>query len=189
MKYDILYSDPPWRFKVWSRDTGLGRSADSHYSTMALDDIKNLPICDISKDNSILFLWVPLPMLREGLEVISDWDFEYKTTGFTWIKENKKSNSLFFGLGYWTRANAELCLLATKGKPKRIDASVPQVLISKIRKHSQKPDEVRDRIVQLMGNLPRIELFATQEYDGWKCIGNKIDGKDIRESLKEIIAK
>ena len=189
MKYDILYSDPPWRFKVWSRDTGLGRSADSHYPTMTLDDIKNLPIQDISGDDSILFLWVPCPMLQEGLEVIEKWGYHFKTVGFTWIKENKKSDSLFFGMGYYTRANTELCLLATRGKPKRIDASVPQVLISKIREHSQKPDEVRDKIVQLMGNLPRIELFATHGFEGWTSIGFEVDGKDIRERLKEVIEK
>ena len=100
---------------------------------------------------------------------------KYKTCAFTWVKQNKKSDSLFWGLGHWTRSNAELCLLAIKGKPKRISAKVHSVIMSKIREHSQKPDEARDRIVQLFGDVPRIELFARQKVDGWDSWGNEIE--------------
>ena len=90
------------------------------------------------------------------------------------IEENKKSDTLFWGMGRWTRANAELCLIATKGKPKRQSAKVHSVVISKIREHSRKPDEVRDKIVELCGNLPKIELFARQQVEGWDCWGNEV---------------
>lgn len=129
----------------------------------------------ISNENCVLFLWVTAPCLLEGLELINSWGFTYKTIGFTWIKTNKKNDSLFWGMGYYTRANTELCLLATKGKPlKRISKSVHQVVMSKIREHSRKPDEVRDRIVKLFDDLPRIELFARQQVDGWDCWGNEV---------------
>jgi len=112
--------------------------------------------------------------LQEGLDTIKSWNFKYKTCAFSWVKKNKKSDSLFWGLGYYTRSNNEICLLATKGKPKRISSSVHQVVLDKIREHSRKPDCVRDRIVQLCGDLPRIELFARQRVDGWDCWGNEV---------------
>lgn len=176
-KYNIIYADPPWQYKVWSRDTGLKRSAESHYHTMQKKDIQDMKdvIDKISNENCVLFLWVTAPCLLEGLELINYWGFTYKTIGFSWIKTNKKSDSLFWGMGYYTRANTELCLLATKGKPlKRISKSVHQVVMSKIREHSRKPDEVRDRIVKLFDDLPRIELFARQQVDGWDCWGNEV---------------
>lgn len=176
-KYKIIYADAPWSYKVWPKDTGLGRSAESHYCTMPKEEIYNMRsvIDRISDKDCVLFLWVTAPCLQEGLKVIDMWGFKYKTIGFTWIKQNKTKNSLFWGMGYYTRANAELCLLATKGKPlKRVSRSVHQVILSKIREHSRKPDETRDRIVQLFGDLPRIELFARQQVDGWDCWGNEV---------------
>lgn len=163
-KYNIIYADPPWKYKVWSQKTGLGRSAESHYKTMDKIDIQKLPIENLCEKDCTLFLWVTAPCLEEGLELIKKWGFTYKTFGFTWIKQNKKSDSLFWGMGYYTRANTEICLLATKGKPlHRISKAVHQVVISKIREHSRKPDEVRERIIELFGDIPRIELFARQE--------------------------
>lgn len=182
-KYNIIYADPPWSYRVWSKDTGLGRSAESHYKTMSKSDIQALPISNIADTNCVLFLWVTAPCLIEGIELCGAWGFKYKTVGFTWIKKNKVSDSLFFGLGHWTRANAEFCLIATKGNPKRIDKSVHSVVISQIGRHSEKPLEVRDRIVRLMGDIPRIELFARKRTEGWTSIGYDIDGMDIKESL------
>lgn len=174
-KYNIIYADPPWQYQVWSMDTGLGRSAESHYKTMKKEDIQKLPIENICAKDCVLFLWVTAPCLLEGLELVQKWGFEYKTFGFTWVKTNKKSDSLFWGMGYYTRANTEICILATKGKPlPRLSKSVHQVVLSKIREHSRKPDEVRDRIVELFGNVPRIELFARQKIDGWDCWGNEV---------------
>lgn len=173
-KYQIIYADPPWTFNTWSERGKEKKSAENHYKCMSKKDIQALPIQSISDNDCILFLWVTFPCLKEGLEIIEKWGFEYKTCGFTWVKRNKKQNTWFWGLGYWTRANAELCLIATKGKPKRVSKSVHQIVDSKIREHSRKPDEVREKIVKLCGNIPRIELFARQEYDGWDCWGNEV---------------
>ncbi len=136
--------------------------------------IANLPINQIADKNCILFIWVTMPKLNECFDIIKKWGFVYKTCGFVWIKKNKKSDSIFWGLGRWTRSNAEICLIATKGKPKRISAKVHSVIISRIREHSRKPDEVRERIVEIYGDLSRIELFARQEIVGWDCWGNEV---------------
>lgn len=119
-------------------------------------------------------MWVTFPCLLEGLKTIKAWGFDYKTCGFCWIKTNKKQNTPFWGMGYWTRANAEICLIAIKGKISRISKSVHQVIMSPIEEHSKKPDIVRDKIVELVGDLPRIELFARQYADGWDCWGNEV---------------
>jgi len=136
-RYNVIYADPPWRYKVWSKK-GMGRSAESHYQTMDINDIKNLPISNLTDKDCVLFMWGTAPCLKEAIEVIEAWGFTFKTIGFTWIKKNKKADSLFWGMGYWTRANAELCLLATKGNPKRISAGVHQVIMTKIEEHSKK---------------------------------------------------
>lgn len=176
-RYNAIYADPPWQFQAWSRNTGLERSADKHYKTMQKNDIQSMRnvIDRIVAKDCVLFLWVTAPCLLEGIELIKAWGFTYKTIAFTWIKQNKKNNSLFWGMGYYTRANAELCLLATRGKPlKRVSRTVHSVVLSKIREHSRKPDEVRERIVELFGDIPRIELFARQKVDGWDCWGDEV---------------
>ena len=173
-KYNIIYADPPWYFKNWNKDNTLVKKGIPPYPTMTDQDIENLPVGDVSEEDCILFLWVTYPKLLDGIETIKSWGFTYKTCGFSWIKKNKKSDSLFWGMGYWTRANNEICLLATKGKPKKISSSVHQVVYEPIREHSRKPDCVRDRIVELCGDLPRIELFARQKVDGWDCWGNEV---------------
>jgi len=142
---------------------------------MKLEDIKRLPVQNIVGKNSILFLWVTYPMLKEGLEVIEAWGFRYRTIAFQWVKLNKDSMGAFYGLGRWTRGNTEPCLLATRGKPHRIDEAVFQLIMTPLQRHSQKPSEVRQRIVQLMGDLPRIELFARRKVEGWDCWGNEVE--------------
>jgi len=173
-KYQIILADPPWKFKVWCFGTGRGRLPDDHYPTMALDDICSLPVRDIADKNCILFLWTTFPKLQESFHVIESWGFIYKSAGFVWVKTNK-SGSYWMGLGYWARGNPEVCLLATKGHPHRVSKAVPQLVVTPRGKHSVKPDEVRDRIVQLMGDLPRIELFARQRVEGWDCWGNEVE--------------
>lgn len=173
MKYNIIYADPPWRFRVWSRDTGLGRSADSHYQTMTLDDVKAYPIP--AADDCALFLWATRPMIREALEVMEAWGFEYKTEAFTWAKTTK-TGKWHFGMGYWTRANTEAVLLGTRGKVCRLARNVRQLVVAPVREHSRKPDEVRGRIVRLMGDLPRIELFARSRAAGWDAMGDELPG-------------
>ena len=171
-KYNIIYADPPGAYRVWS-DQGKGRSAESHYSTMSLEDIKALPVEKLADKDCALFMWITFPLLREAWDVVESWGFTYKSVAFVWVKQNKKTPSLFWGMGYWTRANAELCIIATKGSPKRQSRSVHQIIMSPIEQHSKKPDEIRDRIVALMGDVPRIELFARQKADGWDVWGNE----------------
>lgn len=173
-RYEIIYADPAWRFNTYS-EKGKGRSAERHYPTMAKEDIQRLPVKEIAAKNSVLFLWVTAPCLIEGIDLISAWGFEYKTVAFTWVKQNKKSDGIFTGMGYYTRSNAEYCLLATRGKVlERKSHSVSSVVLSHIERHSQKPKEVRERIVELFGDRPKIELFARQYADGWDAWGNEI---------------
>ena len=107
--------------------------------------------------------------------MLEEWGYKYKTCGFVWVKKNKKANSYFWGMGYWTRANVELCLIGTKGNVKRINPGVHQIVDTPIEQHSKKPDVVRDKIVQLIGDVPKIELFARQEVNNWDCWGNEAD--------------
>ena len=106
--------------------------------------------------------------------VMDAWGFTFKTVAFVWVKQCRKSDSIFTGMGYWTRANAEICLLATRGHPKRAARDVKQVILSHIEEHSKKPDEARRRIEALMGDVPRIELFARQVTPGWDVWGNEV---------------
>jgi len=171
-KYRIIYADPAWTFKTYSQK-GKDRSAEKHYSCMTIQDIYNLPVHSISDDNCILFIWVVDPMLPQAIKTIESWGFKYKTVAFTWVKSNK-TKGFFTGMGYWTRANPEMCLLATKGKTTRLSKAVKQLIISKRREHSRKPDEIRNRIIELVGDLPKIELFARQKVKGWDCWGNEV---------------
>lgn len=170
-KYNIIYADPPWKYLG-----GGKKNASKHYSCMDITEIYKLGdiIQKISDDNCILFLWVTYPILPKALETIKYWGFKYSTLGFVWVKRNKKADTWFFGLGNYTRANSELCLIATKGKIKRVSKSVSSVIDARIMEHSRKPDIVRDKIVELMGDLPRIELFARQYAEGWDCWGNEV---------------
>ena len=141
----------------------------------SIEDIKALPVGELAAKDCALFLWITFPCLCEALEVLAAWGFSYKTVAFVWVKQNRKNDDLFTGMGYWTRANAEICILATKGHPKRVDAGVRQVILSHIEEHSKKPDEARERIVRLMGDLPRVELFARQSPEGWDVWGNEVE--------------
>lgn len=171
MKYNIIYADPPWQY----RGEMMNSSVTDHYAWMNIEDIKKLPVKNLANDNCVLFMWVTMPKLNEFVSVLDAWGFEYKTVAFIWVKKNKVSDSYFMGQGRWTRANAEICVLATKGKISRMSAGVRQLVVSPIQEHSKKPDEVRDRIVQLVGDLPRIELFARAKTVGWDVWGNEVE--------------
>lgn len=176
-KYGVIYADPPWRYSAWR---GQG-AAEKHYPTMVLEDIMALPVGELADRDCALFLWATLPMLKEALQVIESWGFRYKTTAFVWIKLNRKGSGIFWGMGYWTRANAELCLLATKGQPKRRAKNVHQVIISHVEEHSKKPEEARRRIEALMGDVPKIELFARRTSPGWDVWGNEVVSDIVME--------
>lgn len=169
-KYDIIYADPPWGYN----DRRCNGACENHYETMKIKDICDLPVKNLCSDNCVMFLWTTYPMLQEAFKLIESWGFKYKTIGFQWIKQNKSGNGYFFGLGRWTRGNSECCLIATKGKPKRINNSVSQLIVSPIQSHSKKPDETREKIVELMGDLSRIELFARQSTKDWDVWGNEV---------------
>ena len=172
-KYNVIYADPPWKYNTW-RD-GMG-TAEKHYPTMKVESIVGMQniIKNISEKDCILFLWVTFPCLLEGLKVMKEWGFKYKTCGFNWIKRNKVSDTWFFGMGHWTRANSEMCLIGTKGTIKRKSNKVSQIIDTHIEEHSKKPNIVRERIVELVGDLPRIELFARQTSEGWDSWGNEV---------------
>jgi len=175
-KYQIIYADPPWRYndKLGSNTARMG-ACEYHYKTMDLKDICSIPVKSLADDSCILFLWATMPKLQEALDVVVAWGFKYKTVAFTWIKLNPKAGTIFKGIGRWVQGNAELVLLATKGKPHRINKSISQVVMASRGKHSQKPEEVKNRIVKLMGDLPCIELFAREKTPGWDVWGNEVE--------------
>lgn len=177
-KYQIIYADPPWEYKQSGSKTNSRGMAKQHYQTMNTDDICKLPVRDIVTDNALLFIWATFPNIAETLKVIENWGFIYKTAAFVWIKTNKKSNTLFWGMGAYTRANTEVCLLAisknTKASKTVKNHAVHQIVQSHVEQHSKKPDVVKNKITSLVGELPRIELFARHETEGWDCWGNEV---------------
>ena len=168
-KYQIIYADPAWQFD--DKLQHHGGSADSHYDTMSIDDICSIPVQDIADKNCFLFLWGTWALLTEAKRVVEEWGFTYKTGGFVWTKTYRNGRDVL-GMGNYTRGNTEYCLLGIKGKPKRVSKNVPQLVRTVVKKHSAKPDLVRKRIVQLCGDLPRIELFARTKVHGWDTVGN-----------------
>jgi len=170
-KYNIIYADPPWSYRNMGNIQG---AANSQYNTMSNEDICNMPIEDICEDNCILFLWATFPKIQEALDVIKAWGFEYKTIGFNWIKTNPKNGKPFFGVGWYTKSNAEVCLIGVKGKAPKQSNSVSSIIIEPRGKHSAKPNEARKRIIEFCGDIPRIELFARDRVEGWDCWGNEV---------------
>lgn len=173
-RYGAIYADPPWSFRNWSVK-GTGRNAVSHYDCLDFKALAALPIADLASDNCALFLWATDPLLPRAFELIEAWGFRYKTVAFYWVKLNsaaKRGADYFTGLGYWTRANPEQCLLATRGKPMRQAKDVKRLVVEKRREHSRKPDCVRERIERLVAG-PYLELFARETKSSWDCWGNQ----------------
>lgn len=195
-KFNIIYADPPWRFKNWSMkelaergEKWARRNGRSPYDVMTTEDICALPVGELAARDSILLMWATYPKLPDALAVIEAWGFEYKTVAFSWVKLNPSGKGFKMGLGYHTRGNVEPCLLATRGNGlRRVDNGVMQViigdddvLIAPVGEHSQKPAEARRRIERLYGDVPRVELFARQRTPGWKIWGNQApEGSDIQ---------
>lgn len=182
-KYQIIYADPPWNYSF----PGTRKNRQDDYSTLKSKDIYKFNVQKIADKDCVLFIWGIWTALNECLETIKQWGFCYKTIGFVWIKA-KRNNTLeqysflpaeqledFFGMGMWTRSNSEYLLIAVKGNIKPISHSVKQLIYSPIREHSKKPNETRERIIELMGDLPRIELFARQKPPGWDVWGNEVE--------------
>lgn len=188
-KYKVILADPPWQyFNPKNNDPSMGGIT---YDTMPVEDIMKMPIQELCDKDCALFMWATMPKLKEAFQVIESWEFNYTTCAFVWIKLNKNAGFIektinkikyiiieggfYSGLGHWVNGNAEICLFAKKGHPKRNKKNVKQLIFSPLRHHSAKPVEVRNRIVELMGNVPRIELFARDRVDGWDAFGNEIE--------------
>ena len=170
-KYHIIYADPPWAY-LWGKGKDGGHFApEKHYPTMTTEEIGKLDIRRIADKNCALFLWTTMPCLPDAITVLRAWGFKYKTCALVWVK-TKKNGEPLAGMGSYTKSNAEICLLAMRGHIKSVDKTVRQIVMHPRLGHSVKPPVIRDRIVQLFGDLPRIELFARQKTQGWDCWGN-----------------
>lgn len=179
--FGAIYADPPWRFDTWGSQENSKTCVDRHYATMDHHAIAALPVGDLAAADCTLLMWATWPNLLRAIEVINAWGFEYKTCGFLWAKAHANQLELFrddidgqIGTGYWTRANSEPCLLATRGKPRRLAADVRQVILEPRREHSRKPDCVYERIERLVAG-PYVELFARNRRRGWFAWGNELD--------------
>ena len=171
-KYNIIYADPPWKLNISKNRPEWG---DATYPTMKTKEICELPVYNICLDNCALFMWVTMPFLEEGFNVINSWGFKYVTCAFVWVKQNRNGAGIFSGLGQWVNGNAELCLFARRGKLIRKNKNVKQIVLSPVGTHSKKPDEIKHRIINLLGDLPRIELFARHKTEGWDVWGNEVE--------------
>jgi N6-adenosine-specific RNA methylase IME4 len=171
--YNVIYADPPWRFKTYSK-LGLGRSAEAYYDVMTPAEVAAYPVQHLAAKDCVLLLWVTDPLLEYGFDVIDSWGFKFKTVGFYWVKTGKDYFGRPIGTGYWTRANPEQCLLATRGKPKRLNGDVRKLIEAPRREHSRKPDVVYERIERLAAG-PYVELFSRQRRPGWDAIGLESD--------------
>jgi N6-adenosine-specific RNA methylase IME4 len=179
-QYGIIYADPPWRYS----DKRLGRGG-CNYQTQSPPAIAAIGpwVHEITAADCVLFLWATWPQLPVALDTISAWGFVYRTLAFLWVKNNKKStDSVFWGCGQWSRSNSEPCLLAVKGAPKRLSAGVHQIVTAAepelilhptTRNHSEKPAIIRDRIIELCGDLPKIELYSRHKIEKWDYHGDE----------------
>lgn len=172
-RYSIIYCDPPWPYD--NNRSGRVKDGAYTYPAMSIAQLCALPVPFLAARDCCLFLWATMPKLQEAFTVIRAWGFRYTTCAFVWVKQNPKGEGIYSGLGHWTNQNAELCLLAKRGKPRRLAKNVKQVILAPRGRHSEKPKEVRERVVNLLGDLPRIELFARQRVPGWDAWGNEVE--------------
>ena len=162
-RYSVIYADPPWAYKQQGGAKGRG-TAKAHYDTMETAEICSLPVKEIATEDALLFMWATFPNIKDALEVMEAWGFEYKTAAFVWVKTNAKSGSLFWGMGSYTRANAEVCLLGIRKKTKageRVKAhNIHQIIQAPYTRHSEKPPETRERIKALTGSAGGISSYS-----------------------------
>lgn len=173
MTYKLIYADPPWTYR--DRCNAGRRGACHKYNVMAVDEICALDVQSLADPTGcLLAMWWTGPLAADALQVVEAWGFELKTmTGFTWAKRTARGK-WHFGMGHLTRANAENCLFATMGKVQRVSAGVPQLVEAPVLEHSRKPDEVATRLEDLLGDVPRIELFARRKRSGWHVWGDQV---------------
>lgn len=175
-KYQAILADPPWRYKNFQGKGSYYGDVSRHYKTMSSEELRKLNVNGISDKGCVLFMWATFPNLREALDLVRAWGFEYKTVAFVWVKmRNNMEEPRGDGLGFYTNSNAEIVLLGKKGKLERKSKKVKQIILAPKRGHSKKPDEVYSRIEEIYGEIPRIELFARQKREGWDAWGNEIE--------------
>lgn len=191
--FKAILADPPWAFQTWwsGRNSKLpspkkkfsypSRATEPAYEVMQEDELNALPIREVAAEDCVLFLWTCWPVIQWAFRTIEAWGFQYKTCGFCWVKARASQLEMFddhidphMTLGYWTRANSEVCLLATRGSPKRLNADVKQAIVEPRREHSRKPDCVYERIERLVEG-PYLELFARTRRPGWTAWGNEVN--------------
>jgi N6-adenosine-specific RNA methylase IME4 len=182
-RYKAILCDPPWKFRTFSggdRDGTPRRTKTDHYQTEHTEDLMEIPVSDWADKNCALFMWVVGSHLKQAFELAEAWGFKYVTDAFVWVKTGKNDpNVRPISMGYWSRKQTETCLLFTRGKPKRLDAGVRQlietddhVIYAPKREHSRKPDDQYERIERLVDG-PYLEMFARQSRDGWDAWGNE----------------
>ena len=176
-QYTVIYADPPWEYRQSGGAKGGRGTAKAHYPTMTTEDICKLPVKKICGGGAACFMWATFPNITEAVKVLEAWGFTYKTAAFVWIKKNRRSGGNFWGMGAYTRANAEVCLLGVspgfRAKDQIRSHRVHQVIEAPFEGHSKKPDETRRRIVELLGDVPRLEMFARDRAPGWDAWGNE----------------
>ena len=182
MKYEIIYCDPPWQFSNKKTGGSMKSGADQQYLTTGIDGLKAMDVNSLAADDAVLFMWYVGAMPQEAIDLVNAWGFTIKNmNGFVWNKLTQK-NKPHFGMGFYTRAGSESVIIATKGKFKPASHSVRAVFNAddqiqfegKAIKHSKKPPQVRDLIMELCGDRPRLEMFAREGAQGWDAFGNEV---------------
>ena len=185
--YGLIVADPPWTYSVFS-EKGKARSAERHYNTMTLADIKAMPVAWLAAKNCHLMMWVTGPGLVRGdhIPIMDEWGFEPSAMAFVWIKCKKRyaENGILMerlteamfgkGMGHTTRHNAEFVVLGRRGSPKRNRKDIHEIIVAPRREHSRKPDEIYTRC-EAYADGPYLELFARQRRPGWECWGAETD--------------
>lgn len=178
-KFGAILCDPPWAFKTWGgSNVTPHRTAKDHYSTETVRQLAQIPVADVAAKDCALFMWVISSHIPQAIELGQAWGFEFKTDCFTWLKTSHKTGKPRMSMGYWSRKYTEKCFLFTRGKPKRVSAGVPELIVSPRREHSRKPDLQYSRIQRLVEG-PYLEMFARQTYPGWSAWGNQTDKFDV----------
>ena len=187
MKFSLILADPPWSFR--DRCNAGKRGVVHKYPVLTIEQLKALPVADVADDDCLLAMWWVPTQPMEALALVEAWGFKFMTMkGFTWHKRTKNFKS-HIGMGTLTRANTEDCLFAKRGRPKRIDAAVRQFMDELKGEHSRKPRETRWRLERLLGDVPRLELFARERVPGWTSLGLDIDGVPMDQALKELAGR
>lgn len=174
-KYQVIYADPPWKLRYLKELKSGIKAFDLPYPQMTDKQIINLPVSKLVADDAILFLWAIDSRIPIVSELMAAWGFSFKTVGFVWNKVRIDGHGVNANLGKYTRKSCEFCLIGTRGKSLAGFHTQNQYVPEAKRQHSQKPDCIRDFIVTMCGDLPRVELFARQKTRGWDVWGNEVE--------------